>query len=227
MSSWGYDEELIYIEVQPGMYQIKFTFLPHFQKGFLYPDAGACVTYSIELGIMPSTYLNTNLLLPVSPQTALPSLITSFTPTTIVGTRNVSSFNHSIQFSTMVDSLFQASVVYPFMSGGVYFTLKGSNILSPFLSAQPNRTWSGMIAQGVTFFDQVLYPGDYELTLSDKGNYSFISGAKSTPFVLSHNIQVGYVPQNYCDEADKLPADLFTQNGGSKPYGGKIKKKSL
>lgn len=64
----------------------------------------------------------------------------------------------------------------------------------------------------------MLYPGEYTLVLDNSANETdlpFSCPQFKFEYSLSYDI-----PSDYCDDADVLPADLYSIRGGSRAYGG-------
>eukprot|EP01124_Arcella_intermedia_P032932 TRINITY_DN7777_c0_g2_i1.p1 TRINITY_DN7777_c0_g2~~TRINITY_DN7777_c0_g2_i1.p1 ORF type:complete len:3439 (+),score=468.43 TRINITY_DN7777_c0_g2_i1:104-10318(+) len=217
-SSLGYEEESIFQTLEPGDYSLVFRFLPNYKNGFYFPEAGDCVTFDVEIAIAPVEYAVNSLTTPA------PCVSNSVPPLEfsqlrdVIFNRPTTPFQLNIPFSLTTAALFQLQVSYVFLPAPLFVTLKGSNILSPFVSAPTNRSWIAYQSKDFTFFDHVIYPGSYQLTIEDFDNFTHPDRCSS--LVVEYLIDVGNVPPNYCDDADKLPSDLFSDKGGSIPYGG-------
>eukprot|EP01125_Pyxidicula_operculata_P010688 TRINITY_DN351_c0_g2_i3.p1 TRINITY_DN351_c0_g2~~TRINITY_DN351_c0_g2_i3.p1 ORF type:complete len:2844 (-),score=811.49 TRINITY_DN351_c0_g2_i3:165-8696(-) len=220
--SWGYAEESIFTTLTEGDYRLKLMYRPNYKNDFYFPDKDDCISFPIELSITPVTYADTSLV-DSSSACVEPTLPVKMEPNVLYQqnfARPLSTKSYSVKLTVLEAGLFQSYINYVFPLGGLYVELVGTNIFSQYLSAPANRTYYANIGTGYAFFDEVLYPGDYELVFSDKGNYSSFSPQKCTIFSLGYQYQPTVIPNNYCDDADRLPTDLYSEKGGSKPFGG-------
>lgn len=135
--------------------------------------------------------------------------------------KTTEAYTQSLTFEVEEPSVFQATLSYTFFTGHLFFTLSGVNISSPYLSAPKNRVISAWVGEDVAFFDHVLYPGVYTLTVDDDFSYPANASLPTfcSRFKLDYLLKEGN-PENYCDDADELPTDLFSPLGGSKYFGG-------
>eukprot|EP01125_Pyxidicula_operculata_P010689 TRINITY_DN351_c0_g3_i1.p1 TRINITY_DN351_c0_g3~~TRINITY_DN351_c0_g3_i1.p1 ORF type:complete len:3455 (-),score=945.65 TRINITY_DN351_c0_g3_i1:93-9641(-) len=223
-TSLGFEEEIIFVELTPGSYRLRFRFLPNFRNRFYYPGNDECTTFPVEIALVPVTYANSKLLLPSNsacPEPELEAYAWSNSLFEKTYTRKISNNSYAVGMYVWQAGLFTAHVSHVFATSGLYMELQGSYIYSPYLSAPANRTYVARLGMGFAFFDELLYPGQYELIIEDRTNYTGTQLAgRCTQFNLGYFMDSGNVPENYCDDADRLPSDLYSKYGGSEPFGG-------
>jgi len=210
-----HDEEIIYETLRVGSYGFEFKF-------YFRPNNTPCLIFPIEFGIAPVSYINQFIHLEPSVCTPQSTSLNPFRPNVEMNQAmkritSTKEFQTSTTFNLTEASLFTARLDYSFFVGHMSLSLEGTNIRTPFLSSPSTRTIPGYIAQDVAFFDNVLYPGSYRLVLEDSTNYTT---AECTLFNLQYQLSLGLVPETYCDDADRLPSDVFSWRGRSRFYGG-------
>eukprot|EP01128_Nolandella_sp_AFSM9_P007640 TRINITY_DN4244_c0_g1_i1.p1 TRINITY_DN4244_c0_g1~~TRINITY_DN4244_c0_g1_i1.p1 ORF type:complete len:870 (+),score=227.72 TRINITY_DN4244_c0_g1_i1:253-2610(+) len=217
-----YEEDSVYAALPPGSYRLRFKFLANYRKHLRFPSADECIHFSAEIAIAPTDKVMEEIESVHCPAvSSIPPKYSELVSTTIQRPLDFTPPSEiNMKFALQVPSLFQAQVNYNFVAGGVYFTLKGTNIRSPFLSGKANRTYVSRIGKNSAFLDELLHPGSYELVIEDDTEYPQAlkdTGGCAT-LLLDYAIEVGVAPDNYCDDADTIPEDLSSED--SRPYGG-------
>jgi hypothetical protein len=125
--------------------------------------------------------------------------------------KTTEAYSQKLTFEVAEPSVFQATLSYSFFTGHLFFRLNGFNITSPYLSTPKDKTIYAWVGEDIAFFDHLLYPGVYEMVVDDEFSYPANASIPSfcTRFVLAYELKPG-APDNYCDDADTLPQDLFT-----------------
>lgn len=213
-----HQEENIFRRLEPGNYKVTF-------KYYFFPDDELCLTFPAELGVATEKFISTYLSLnPSLCQTSSPQLAAFVADTKTSAQyfrKTTEPYTQKITFDVDEPSVFKATLAYSFFTGHLFFRLNGYNITSPYLSTPKDKTIYAWVGEDVAFFDHLLFPGNYELIIDDEFSYPQNASIPSfcTRFVLAYELRAGS-PDNYCDDADTLPQDLFSPFGGSKYYGG-------
>lgn len=163
--SRGYGEETLFTRLQPGSYQFRFKFFRNYRDHQTFPDPDECVSFPVEMALIPVTIAEGLMSKTQPPCGSIPS--TALLDRRVVKplTRPITStpWKATVSFDLHVASLLQAELNYAFVSGGVYFTLTGTNVWSPYLSSATNRTYHSHVAKDSAYLDELLWPGSYQL----------------------------------------------------------------
>jgi len=215
-----HQEENLFVRLKAGKYRVVF-------KYYFFPDDERCNYFPAEIGVVTEDYVNKHLALKQNdhlcegvPTPELGPFQKGSWVTADFHRTAAAPFHTTATFKVTETSVFKAVLTYTFFTGHLFFTVTGQNIVSPYASAGKDKVIPAWIGEDVAFFDHLLFPGDYNITLDDEFSYANSTVPEfCTSFSLSYILTPGH-PDDYCDDADTLPQDLFTYYGGSQHYGG-------
>lgn len=223
----GFAEEALYDVLAPGPYFIRTRYYGF--RGSSLPPASQCLSFPAEISIAPVTYLESIPSLAQSCSTTYPPTILqpdSSSGAELLQNITLTGLSSSNKLSTRVQFTINADAAYLYFELGSYFASRGlsldmSGSVDEGLPTLVQKTYYPILGYNTQVFNKLLLRGNYTITIHDPNPVNSMEQHLScSPYAIAYEFNTTSVPSDYCDETEVLPTDLFSDAGGSQPYGG-------
>lgn len=215
----GLAEETMYDVLAAGSYFLEFKYYP--AAGSL-PTAASCPTFSMEFSLVPQTYY-----------TSISTVNQACTSTEVPPTSLARATDYGASFHRVPNTIFSSSMSFQVESkssllfdlryqhqvGGLSLQMVGQVDVGG--SSPQTRTYHANVGINHAFLYYILEAGSYVVTFYNPYNLTGTPPPfQCSEYRVEYRLDYTNITDSSCENTDPLPSDLYTDAGGSAPFGG-------